>query len=206
MEPILNPPGPILFRRRVYRDERGAFVESYHEGRYHDLGLEIRLVQTNCSTSVRGVLRGLHFQHPHAQGKLVSVVRGSVYDVAVDIRVGSPSFGEWYGVELSADNGLQLWVPPDFAHGFLALSEEADVLYHCTELYDPVSERTLKWDDPTIGVDWPLADPLISSKDEVGWTLRRLQLKGLLPVYRPERGGAPQTPRPVTGRASPVVL
>lgn len=206
-EPILDPPGPILFRREVHRDLRGAFVESYHEGRYEQLGLRVRFVQTNCTTSRKGVLRGLHFQHPGAQGKLVSVTRGAVFDVAVDIRAGSPSFGRWYGVELSAENGLQLWIPPDFAHGFVALSDEADLLYHCTALYDPVSERSLKWDDPTIGIEWPVEAPIVSPKDEAGRPLATLRKKGLLPRFEPRspdarRGGI----TPLTGTGAVVVL
>jgi dTDP-4-dehydrorhamnose 3,5-epimerase len=206
-EPILDPIGPILFHRQVHRDHRGAFVESYHERRYEELGFRVRFVQTNCSTTVKGVLRGLHFQHPAAQGKLVSVTRGAVYDVAVDIRAGSPTFGRWYGVELSADNGRQLWMPPDFAHGFVALSDEADLLYHCTAHYDPVSERTLRWDDPTVAVEWPMEDPVLSPKDEAGLSLRRLAEKDLLPIYRaPSARERPEGREPVTGAAAPVVL
>lgn len=206
-EPILDPPGPILFHRDVHRDGRGVFVESYHQGRYDELGLRVRFVQTNCTSSVRGVLRGLHFQHPSAQGKLVSATRGTVFDVAVDIRTGSPSFGRWYGVELSAENGLQLWIPPDFAHGFVTLSEEADLLYHCTALYDPVSERSLKWDDPAIGIEWPVDAPIVSPKDAAGRPLATLEAKDLLPRFGPgpgedRRGGI----APVTGTGAVVVL
>ncbi len=180
---ILDPLGPILFRRRVHRDERGAFVESYHERRYRDMGLDVRFVQSNCSTSHRGVLRGLHFQHPNPQGKLVSVTHGEVFDVAVDIRVGSPTWGRWYGVRLSAANGLQLWVPPDFAHGFVALSETADLSYHCTAPYDPESEHTLVWNDPAIAIDWPVAEPVLSPKDRAGETLAELRAAGNLPSF-----------------------
>ena len=205
-EHIQDPIGPILFRREVHRDQRGAFVENYHERRYDDLGLKVRFVQTNCSTTLGGVLRGLHFQHPQPQGKLVSVTRGEVWDVAVDIRVGSPTFGRWYGVELSAENGRQLWVPPDFAHGFVALSPEADLLYHCTELYDPVSERVLKWDDPKLGIEWPSDSPIVSPKDEAGRPLAMLEKKGLLPKYAGPDREEREEPKPVTGAAAPVVL
>ena len=206
-EPILDPIGPILFRRDVHRDQRGAFVESYHERRYDDLGLRVRFVQTNCSTTMGGVLRGLHFQHPAAQGKLVSVTRGEIFDVAVDIRLDSPTYGHWYGVTLSAENGLQLWIPPDFAHGFVATSDEADILYHCTAQYDPISERTLRWDDPEIGIEWPVAGPIVSPKDEAGRSLARLAEKGLLPRYRRTRGFTEESGSvPVTGAAAPVVL
>lgn len=181
---ILDPPGPLLFRQTLYRDERGLFAENYHERRYRKLGLDARFVQTNRSTSRPGVLRGLHFQNPQAQGKLVSVQRGAVFDVAVDIRVGSPTHGHWYGVRLSADNGLQLWIPPDFAHGFVTLGEEADVLYHCTAHYEPTAERTLRWNDPEIGIEWPVDDPIISPKDAAGRPLRALREGGFLPSYR----------------------
>lgn len=205
-EPILDPPGPILFRREVYRDPRGTFVESYHEKRYEEMGLGVRFVQTNCTTSVKGVMRGLHFQHPHAQGKLVSVTRGTVFDVAVDIRVGSPSFGHWYGIELSSDNGLQLWIPPDFAHGFVALSDQADLLYQCTDLYDPVSERSLKWDDPAIGIEWPVEEPIVSPKDAAGRSLSALEAAELLPRFAGRApNGRRQEAAPGTGTA-PIVL
>ncbi|MDX1393405.1 MAG: dTDP-4-dehydrorhamnose 3,5-epimerase [Gemmatimonadota bacterium] len=181
---IDDPRGPLLFEREIHSDERGAFLEDYHEERYRTLGFEARFVQTNRSTSRGGVLRGLHYQHPGGQGKLVSVTRGTVFDVAVDIRTGSPTFGRWYGVELSADNGRQLWIPPDFAHGFLALSDEADLLYHCTDFYDPASEHTLAWDDPSVGIEWPGRDPILSPKDREGLTLEALTLVGHLPSWR----------------------
>lgn len=206
-QPILDPPGPILFHREVHRDRRGAFVESYHQGRYDERGLCVRFVQTNCTTSRKGVLRGLHFQHPNAQGKLVSATRGAVFDVAVDIRTGSPSFGRWYGVELSAENGLQLWIPPDFAHGFVTLSEEADLLYHCTALYDPVSERSLKWDDPALGIEWPVDEPIVSPKDAAGRPLATLEEKDLLPRFEPRPPlGRREGISPVTGTGAVVVL
>lgn len=187
---IVDPPGPVLFEREIHSDERGAFLEDYHEERYRSLGFDARFVQTNRSASRAGVLRGLHFQHPSAQGKLVSVTRGSLFDVAVDIRVGSPTFGRWYGVELSAENGRQLWIPPDFAHGFLALSDQADLLYHCTGFYDAVSEHTLAWDDPAVGIDWPRRDPILSPKDREGLTLEELAATGQLPRWPDAATGA----------------
>lgn len=182
---IQDPEGPLLFERDVFVDERGVFLEDYHEERYRELGLAARFVQTNRSSSRDGVLRGLHFQHPGAQGKLVSVTRGSVFDVAVDIRVGSPTFGRWYGVELSVDNGRQLWVPPDFAHGFVALEDWTDLLYHCTAFYDPAHEITLAWNDPTLGIDWPIGQPILSPKDREGVMLDDLAAAGRLPIWQP---------------------
>jgi dTDP-4-dehydrorhamnose 3,5-epimerase len=129
------------------------------------------------------VLRGLHFQHPQPQGKLVSVTRGTAFDVAVDIRIGSPCFGRWIAVRLSSDNGRQLYVPPDFAHGFLALSDPVDLLYQCTAPYLPAAERTLRWDDPDVGIDWPQEQPLLSDKDALGSTLATLEREAALPSY-----------------------
>lgn len=206
LEPILEPRGPILVHRDVHRDERGAFVESWHEARYREAGIDQRFVQVNCSRSVRGVLRGLHFQNPSAQGKLVSVTRGRVFDVAVDIRPDSPSFGRWVGVELSDENGRQLWIPPDFAHGFVTLSDEADLLYHCTELYDAGSEHTLAWDDPEVAVEWPLERPIISDKDAAGRTLEELRRDGALPGSAPRSGPARREPVAVSWRDRPIAL
>lgn len=197
IERIEDPAGPLIVHRDVHRDERGAFVESWHERRYWSIGIREPFAQVNCSRSVRGVLRGLHFQHPHAQGKLVSVTRGEVFDVAVDIRVGSPSFGRWAGVRLSAENGLQLWVPPGFAHGFVTLTAEADLLYHCTTPYRPEAEHTLLWSDPVVGIEWPVERPVLSDKDAAGETLTALRDGAALPRFaetgrsrRIRRGGA----------------
>jgi dTDP-4-dehydrorhamnose 3,5-epimerase len=190
-EPILDPKGPILIHRQVHRDSRGAFVECYHAPRYHEAGITETFVQANCSRSRAKVLRGLHFQRPHAQGKLVSVTRGEVFDVAVDIRLGSPTFARVVTVRLSAENGKQLYIPPDFAHGFLTLSVEADVTYHCTDLYHPDGEHTLRWDDPRLVIDWPVGQPIVSEKDEAGLTLDELERAGRLPTLqgsRPECG------------------
>lgn len=164
-------PEVLLVEPRVFGDARGFFVESWNEQVFNAAtGNSLRFVQDNHSRSSRGVLRGLHFQlPPHAQGKLVRVVSGAVFDVAVDMRRSSPNFGRWEGVELSAENQRQLWIPPGFAHGFLVLSEFADFLYKTTDLYAPQSEGAVRWDDPTIGIEWPLAGatPLLAEKDKV---------------------------------------
>lgn len=161
---------PLVVEPQVFRDERGYFLEAFNQRVFEDMvGAEVPFVQDNHSHSTRGVLRGLHYQlPPAAQGKLVRVSRGAVFDVAVDIRRSSSGFGEWVGYELSAENFRQLWIPPGFAHGFLALTDEADVLYKTTEYYQPELDRSIRWDDPQIGVDWPLDEmvPKISPKDE----------------------------------------
>jgi dTDP-4-dehydrorhamnose 3,5-epimerase len=167
-------PDVVLIRPRVFGDERGFFLESWEERKFAAAGIDARFVQDNHSRSARHTLRGLHFQIQQTQGKLVRVVSGSVFDVAVDIRRSSSTFGQWVGVELSADNHEMLWVPPGFAHGFLVLSEYADFLYRCTDFYAPVHERAIRWDDPDLDVRWPLPTgqkPLLSAKDAVapGW-------------------------------------
>ncbi len=167
-------PGVLLLEPQVFGDERGFFVETFQAERYQALGIEQPFVQDNWSRSRKGILRGLHLQHPHAQGKLVMVTHGSVFDVAVDVRKGSTHFGRWMGSELSEQNKRQLWIPPGFAHGFCVTSEYADFLYKCTEVYAPKSERCLAWNDPTVGVKWPITDPLISKKDAAGLTLDQL--------------------------------
>ena len=166
--------GVLILEPRVFGDARGFFMESYNRSAFAQAtGLDIDFVQDNHSRSRRGVLRGLHYQVRQPQGKLVRVSQGAVFDVAVDIRQGSPSFGRWVGVELSADNQRQLWVPAGMAHGFLVLSESADFLYKTTDYYAPEHERCIAWDDPAIGIDWPLAAhgiaaPLLSDKDRAG--------------------------------------
>lgn len=182
-EPLEGLPEVILAQPDVHTDERGLFLELYHQNRYEEGGVAWRFAQVNFSTSKRGVLRGLHFQHPRAQGKLVSVTRGEILDIAVDVRVGSPTFGVARGARLSAANRHQLYLPPDFAHGFVVLSDEADVVYHCTDLYDPESERTLLWNDPALKIGWPAATPCVSAKDAAGRTLEQLAADKLLPLY-----------------------
>jgi dTDP-4-dehydrorhamnose 3,5-epimerase len=165
--------GVKLIEPRVFGDERGFFMESWNAKTFAEAGLDVKFVQDNHSRSARGVLRGLHYQIGPAQGKLVRVVSGAVFDVAVDLRRSSPTFGQWLGYELSAANHRMLWVPPGFAHGFLTLQDGTDFLYKCTELYTPSAEHCLAWDDPTVGVEWPLdgITPLVSDKDRVGKSL-----------------------------------
>lgn len=158
-------PGVLLITPKVFGDARGYFVETFAKERYTEAGINIPFVQDNLSRSPKGVLRGLHLQNPHGQGKLVQVVEGSVFDVAVDVRVGSPHFGQWVGAELSAENHRQLWVPPGFAHGFVVTSEHALFSYKCTDTYHPECELSVLWNDPAIGIDWPVESPVLSDKD-----------------------------------------
>jgi dTDP-4-dehydrorhamnose 3,5-epimerase len=160
-------PGVKLIEPRVFGDDRGFFLESWNQARFAAAGLDLDFVQDNHSRSARGVLRGLHYQLGSPQGKLVRVTAGAVFDVAVDIRRSSPAFGQWVGVELSDANKRMLWVPPGFAHGFLVLSDSADFLYKCTELYDAPDDRGIRWDDPAIGIRWPDTGmtPQLSGKD-----------------------------------------
>ena len=163
--------GVLRIQPRVFGDARGFFMESWNERVFADAGLDLRFVQDNHSRSRQGILRGLHYQTECVQGKLVRVAAGSVFDVVVDLRRRSPSFGKWYGVELSAEQNNMLWMPPGCAHGFYVLSESADFLYKTTDYYHPASEVTLRWDDPTVGIDWPLLDgaaPSLSDKDRMG--------------------------------------
>lgn len=166
-------PGVLLLEPRVFTDDRGAFFESFNAAAFAAaVGRPVSFVQDNQSTSRRHVLRGLHYQEPRPQGKLVRVLAGAIFDVAADIRPGSPSFGRWVGIELSAENRRQLWVPEGLAHGFLVLSESAEVLYKTTDFYAPGCEKCLRWDDPTLGIRWPLsAPPLLSPRDAAAATL-----------------------------------
>ncbi len=158
--------GVCVIEPDVHGDPRGYFYESFHQAKYAELGLgELRFVQTNVSRSARGVLRGLHYQWPNPQGKLVSVLEGEVWDVAVDIRRGSPSFGRWAAAVLSADNHRHFWIPEGFAHGFCVLSEFATFSYQCTALYDRAADAAVRWNDAAIAVDWPLSAPQLSDKD-----------------------------------------
>lgn len=160
-------PDVLVLEPKVFGDTRGFFLESFNQRVFNDAtGLSLQFVQDNHSRSGRGVLRGLHYQLRQPQGKLVRVVSGAVFDVAVDLRASSPHFGRWVGVELSEDNQRQLWIPPGFAHGFLVLSDSADFLYKTTDYYAPEHEHAIRWNDPAIGIDWPLAaEPLLSAKD-----------------------------------------
>jgi len=177
--------GVLLIEPDVYNDERGFFLETWHQGRYRDSHFpDVAFVQDNHSRSTRGVLRGLHFQKDFAQGKLVQVCRGRVFDVAVDIRIGSPEFGHWVGHELSDDNHHQLWIPPGFAHGFCTLSDSADLMYKCTEIYRADDDFGIAWDDPGIAVRWPVSDPVLSDKDKKLPTLSEVEKTGGLPVFQ----------------------
>ena len=158
-------PGALILEPQVFGDARGFFYESYNEAKFRDAGIDASFVQSNVSRSARGVLRGLHYQWPNPQGKLVSVLEGEVYDVAVDIRRGSPTFGQSTGAMLTADNHRHFWVPEGFAHGFCVLSEFATFTYQCTALYDAKADAGVRWNDAALGIDWPLSDPLLSDKD-----------------------------------------
>lgn len=158
-------PGVLVIEPKVFTDDRGFFVETYQAERYGAHGIPTQFVQDNLSRSSRGTLRGLHFQEPNAQGKLVQVVRGEVFDVVVDVRRGSPTFGQWIGVTLDDKTLKQMWIPPGFAHGMCVTSETADFWYKCTTPYAPASERSLRWNDPQIAIRWPIDKPLLSKKD-----------------------------------------
>jgi dTDP-4-dehydrorhamnose 3,5-epimerase len=177
-------PGALILEPQVFGDARGYFYESYNESKFHEAGIDHRFVQSNVSRSARGVLRGLHYQWPNPQGKLVSVLEGEVYDVAVDIRRGSPTFGRSTGVMLTADNHRHFWVPEGFAHGFCVLSEFATFTYQCTALYDPKADAGIRWNDAALGIDWPLSEPLLSDKDGKTPLLEDVPPERL-PVYVP---------------------
>ena len=171
-------PDVLVIEPKVHGDARGFFFESYNKSAFLEAtGLSPTIVQDNHSRSAKGVLRGLHYQIRQPQGKLVRVVRGSAYDVAVDIRKSSPTFGRWVGIELSEDNHRQLWVPPGFAHGFVTTSDSADFLYKATDYYAPEHERCIAWDDPEIGIEWPLdGAPSLSAKDKAGVKLANAEV------------------------------
>lgn len=171
-------PGVLIIEPKVFGDDRGFLQETWNAQVFAEAGLTMDFVQDNHSRSARGVLRGLHYQLENPQGKLVRVSQGAVFDVAVDIRRSSPHFGKWVGVELSGENHRMLWIPPGFAHGFAVMSESADFLYKCTTLYHPPSDRSLRWNDPAIGIDWPDLGmaPLLSAKDEAAPLLRDAEL------------------------------
>ena len=174
-------PGVLIVEPDVHADGRGFFLETYHGDRYREHGIDGPFVQDNHSRSVAGTLRGLHLQLQRPQGKLIRVIEGEIFDVAVDLRRGSPCFGRWVGVTLSADNFKQCYVPPGFAHGFCVISEVAQVEYKCTDLYDPASEVGVMWNDPALGIEWPLSVPLLSNRDRQHSALADLMDR--LPVY-----------------------
>lgn len=167
-------PDVLLIDLDAFRDDRGIFYEVHRGPRYYEAGIPQTFVQDNFSRSTRGVLRGLHYQLDHPQGKLVTVLAGRVYDVAVDIRRGSATFGRWVGYELSGDRPQQLYIPPGFAHGYCVLSETADFLYKCTDVYAPAGERGIMWNDPTLAISWPLSDPILSAKDRAFRSLKEM--------------------------------
>lgn len=173
-------PGVLVIESPVHTDARGAFVERYHADKFSHLGLRQTWVQDNHVRSHQGVLRGLHFQWRRGQGKLVSVLRGAVLDVAVDVRRGSPTFGRWVAVELDEERARSIWIPPGFAHGYYVRSREADVYYKCTELYDPADEAGVLWSDPSLGIGWPVTEPTVSEKDRA------------LPLLSPARADLPE--------------
>jgi dTDP-4-dehydrorhamnose 3,5-epimerase len=176
-------PGAVIIEPQVFGDARGFFYESYNKAKWQEAGIDAEFIQTNVSRSARGVLRGLHYQWPNPQGKLVSVLEGDVYDVAVDIRRGSPTFGQSAGVMLTADNHRHFWVPEGFAHGFCVLSEFATFTYQCTALYDAKADAGIRWNDAALDIDWPISDPLLSDKD--GKTPLLAEVAGeRLPVFK----------------------
>jgi dTDP-4-dehydrorhamnose 3,5-epimerase len=177
-------PGALILEPQVFGDARGFFYESYNEAKYREAGVDRRFVQSNVSRSARGVLRGLHYQWPNPQGKLVSVLEGEVYDVAVDIRRGSPTFGRSVGVMLTAGNHRHFWIPEGFAHGFCVLSEFATFTYQCTALYDAKADAGIRWNDAALGIDWPVSAPLLSDKDAKTPLLVDVPPERL-PVYTP---------------------
>ncbi len=174
-------PEVLVLENPLFCDTRGHFREAYQERTFSSRGIPAKFVQDNISRSKRGVLRGLHFQEPSQQGKLIQVIRGNIFDVAVDIRQGSPRFGRWIGLNLSDLEGKMIWVPEGFAHGFEVLSDTADVLYKVTDYWAPATERSIRWDDPEIGIDWPILNPILTDKDSKAPTLDQV---AVLPQYR----------------------
>jgi dTDP-4-dehydrorhamnose 3,5-epimerase len=169
--------GALIIEPTVFGDDRGFFMESWNAHEFARAGIGARFIQDNHSRSARGVLRGMHFQNPGPQGKLVRVVAGAVFDAIVDLRRSSPTFGRWFGIELSAANKRMLWVPEGFAHGFLTLEDGTDFLYKCTAPYAPAHEHSLAWDDPAVGIEWPLGcDPVLSAKDAAGVPLAQVKV------------------------------
>jgi dTDP-4-dehydrorhamnose 3,5-epimerase len=176
-------PEVVIVEPKIFRDNRGFFLETYRENTYREWGIPDRFVQDNYSYSVKGVLRGLHYQLGEPQGKLVWAAQGEIFDVAVDIRRGSPRFGKWEGQWLSAENQRQLYIPPDFAHGFCVKSDYGVVIYKCTRYYAPKEERGVRWDDPQLGINWPVDNPIVSEKDKMLPTLDKA-IEKELPKYQ----------------------
>ena len=178
-----NLPGVIVFEPKKFGDKRGFFLETFRADVLHDAGFDTHFVQDNHSRSSKGVLRGLHYQMTQTQGKLVRVATGAVYDVAVDVRHGSPTFGQWYGAQLDEDNMRMMYVPPGYAHGFVVLSDTTDFIYKCTDYYHPESEQGIAWDDPDIGIKWPITEVALSEKDKNNPQLKD-QTSDKLPDYQ----------------------
>jgi dTDP-4-dehydrorhamnose 3,5-epimerase len=176
-------PGVLIIEPKIFGDARGFFLETFQAERYAAIGIVRPFIQDNLSRSMKGTLRGLHFQNPKPQGKLISVLRGAVRDIVVDVRVGSPSFGQHVAVELDEESRRQLWVPRGFAHGFVVRSDSADFFYKCDALYSPADEKVLRWNDPELGIDWGVDAPILSARDSEGQSLA--QLAGLLPRFEP---------------------
>ena len=177
MKTIATPlEGLVIIEPQVFGDNRGFFLETHHQQRYRDCGIDCRFVQDNLSFSVKGTLRGLHYQISKPQAKLVQALTGEIFDVAVDIRKNSPFFGKWFGMTLSGENKKGLYIPPDFAHGYCVLSEYAEILYKCTDLYSPKHERCIRWDDPDLAIDWPVKSPILSEKDAASLFLKEAEL------------------------------
>jgi dTDP-4-dehydrorhamnose 3,5-epimerase len=169
-------PGLLIIEPEVYQDERGYFFEAYNKQKFLDCGIDVDFIQDNESYSKKGVLRGLHYQkEPYSQGKLVRVVKGSVLDVAVDIRAGSPTFGKWSAVELSSENKLMYWIPKGFAHGFLTLEDDTIFTYKCSGIYHRPSEAAIYWNDPTLAINWGITEPILSEKDKLAPFLKELE-------------------------------
>jgi dTDP-4-dehydrorhamnose 3,5-epimerase len=178
-------PGVLIIESRTFRDDRGYFLETWHQARFAEAGLPAKFVQDNLSYSLPGVLRGLHYQHPSPQGKLVRVLQGEAYDVAVDIRLGSPTFGRWVGVTLAGPGDMQLYVPEGFAHGFVVIGDHPALFsYKCTGFYDPPCEGSILWNDPDLGIDWPVREPILAAKDRAAPRLGAID-PGRLPRYDP---------------------
>jgi dTDP-4-dehydrorhamnose 3,5-epimerase len=171
--------GVLIVEFDRHSDARGSLVESWHKEKYANLGIRKDFVQDNLTSSSKGVLRGLHFQNPNPQAKLISVAKGEIFDVAVDIRIGSPTFGKWFGATLSDENCRQMYVAEGFAHGFVVLSDSAIVLYKCTGFYRKESEKTIRWDDPSLGINWPVKNPILSDKDKQGLLLSEIPPRDL---------------------------
>ena len=174
--PSPNLPDVIIIEPDIFKDDRGFFLEMYHQEKFEKSGIKENFIQDNRSRSRLGTLRGLHYQLGKPQGKLVWVLQGEVFDVAVDIQRNSPTFGKWYGITLSGENNIGLYIPPNFAHGFCVTSRQADVFYKCTEFYSPENERCIRWNDPELSIDWPIEDPILSEKDSKSLLLKDADL------------------------------